>query len=83
MDMILLEVFLKDIHLIPQDQIVQMTLSYNINSAVVISVVVESSRCSSKTLQEGSCPYAPLNEALRYHFNTIASQKIKTIIYCI
>ena len=30
---------------------------YNINSAVVISVVVESSRCSSKTLQNGSCPY--------------------------
>ena len=38
---------------------------YNINSAVVISVVVESSRCSSKTLQKGSCPYAPLDEALR------------------
>ena len=36
------------------------------NSAVVISVVVESSRCSSKTLQEGSCPYAPLDEALGY-----------------
>ena len=39
---------------------------YNINSAVVISVVVESSRCSSKTLQKGSCPYAPLDKALRY-----------------
>ena len=38
---------------------------YNINSAVVISVV-ESSRCSSKTLQKGSCPYAP---ALRYSVN--------------
>ena len=38
---------------------------WNINSAVVISVVVESSRCSSKTLQKGSCPYAPLDEALR------------------
>ena len=43
-----------------------MTLSININSAIVISVVVESSRCSSKTLQKGSCPYAPLDEALRY-----------------
>ena len=39
-----------------------MTIIYNINSAVVISVVVESSRCSSKTLQKGSCPYAPLDE---------------------
>ena len=34
---------------------------YNINSAIVISVVVESSRCSSKTLQKGSCLYAPLS----------------------
>ena len=39
---------------------------YNINSAVVIYAVVESSRCSSKTLQKGSYPYAPLDEALRY-----------------
>ena len=45
---------------------ITMTLSNNINSAVVISVVVESSRCSSKTLQKGSCPYAPLDEPLRY-----------------
>ena len=67
MDMILFEVFLRNIHLIPQDQIVQWHyLNYNINSAVVISVVVESSRCSSKTLKKGSCPYAPLDEALRY-----------------
>ena len=27
---------------------------------------MESSRCSSKTLQKGSCPYALLDEALRY-----------------
>ena len=27
---------------------------------------MESSRCSSKTLKKGSCPYAPLDEALRY-----------------
>ena len=38
---------------------------YNISSAVVISVV-ESTLCSSKTLQKGSRPYAPLDEALRY-----------------
>ena len=44
MDMILFEVFLKNIHLIPQDQI---DIIYNINIAVVISVV-ESIRCSSK-----------------------------------
>ena len=39
---------------------------YDINSAVVISVVVESSRRSPKTLQKGSCPYAPLDDVLRY-----------------
>ena len=68
MDTILFEVFLKNIHLIPRDQIlvVYNDIIYNINSALVISVVVESSRCSSKTLQKGSCPYAPLDEALRY-----------------
>ena len=27
---------------------------------------MESSLCSSKTLQKGSCPYEPLDEALRY-----------------
>ena len=43
------------------------------NSAVIISVVVESSRCSSKTLQKGSCAYAPLDEVLRYYiFNLIS-----------
>ena len=74
----LFKVFLKNIHLIPRDQIVH-DIIYNINSAVVISVVVESSRCSSKTLQKGSCPYAPLDEALRYfctvlhvHYSPIA-----------
>ena len=36
--------------------------------AVVTSVVVESGRCSPKTLQKGSCPYAPLDEALWYPF---------------
>ena len=50
MDMMLFEVFLKNIHLIPQDQIALYDIIYNINSAVVISVVVESSRCSSNTL---------------------------------
>ena len=34
-----------------------MTFIYNINSAIVISVVVESSQCSSKALQKGPCPY--------------------------
>ena len=43
-----------------------MTFIYNKNSAAVISVLVESSRFSSKTLQKGSCPYTPLDEALRY-----------------
>ena len=57
MDMILFEVFLKNIHLIPQDQIVYNNIIYNLNSAVIISAVVESSRCSSKTLKTGSCPF--------------------------
>ena len=43
-----------------------MPLSINMNSVVVVSVVVESGRCSSKALQGGSCPCAPLDEPLRY-----------------
>ena len=42
-----------------------------IYSAVVISVVEESGRCSSKTLQKRSCPYAPLDEVLRYNPRTV------------
>ena len=77
MDMILFEVLLRNIHLIPHDQIVQWHSIYNINSAVVISVVVESGRCSSEVLQEGSCPYAPLDEALRcMYMHKIKQQKI-------
>ena len=51
------------------------------NSAVVISVVVESSRCSSKTLQKGSCPYAPLDEALRYVLKRFFFLFITTIMH--
>ena len=53
MDMILFEVFFEEY---PLDSTRSVDIIYTINSAVVISVVVESSRCSSKTLQEGSCP---------------------------
>ena len=35
-------------------------------NVIVISDLVESSGYSSKTLKKGSCPYAPLDEALRY-----------------
>ena len=63
MDMILFEVFLKSIDLIPQQQILQRHyLDYNV---IVLSDLVESSGYSSKTLQKGSCPYAPLDEALQ------------------
>ena len=31
-----------------------------------VSDLVESSGYSSKTLKKGPCPYAPLDEALRY-----------------
>ena len=81
-DRILFAVFLKNI---PQDQIVQWDyLDYNINtcSAVVISVFVESSRCSSKTLKTGSCPYAPLDEALRYYYNCNYMYILYTCIGC-
>ena len=36
-----------------------------IGNVIVLSDLVESSGYSSKTLQKGSCPYAPLDEALR------------------
>ena len=38
---------------------------YIIDNVIVLSDLVESSRHSSKTLQTGSCPYAPLDEVLR------------------
>ena len=66
MDMILFEVFLKSIDLIPQQQILQHHyLYYNV---IILSDLVESSGYYSKTLQKGSCPYAPLDEALRIIF---------------
>ena len=65
MDMILFEVFLKSIDLIPQQQILQLGTIYNIDNVIVLSDLVESSAYSSKTLQKGSCPYAPLDEVLR------------------
>ena len=65
-DMILFEVFLKSIDLIPQQQILQRHyLYYIIDNVIVLSDLVESSGYSSKTLQKGSCPHAPLDEALR------------------
>ena len=37
-----------------------------LDNVIVLSNLVESSGYSSKTLQKGSCPYAPLDEVLRY-----------------
>ena len=65
MDMIVFEVFLKSIHLIPQQQIYNGTI-YIIENVIVQSDLVESSGYSSKSLKRGSCPYAPLDEALQY-----------------
>ena len=77
MDMILFEVFLKSIDLIPQQYILQRHYLYIIDNVIVLSTtiyiidnvivlsLVESSGYSSKTLQKGSCPYAPLDEVLR------------------
>ena len=39
---------------------------YIIDNVIVLSDLVESSGYSSKTLKKGSCPYATLDEALRY-----------------
>ena len=64
MDTILFKMFLKSIDLIPQQQILQR------HNVIVLSDLVESSGYSSKTLQKGSCPYAPLDEVLRYDKNT-------------
>ena len=36
-----------------------------IDKVIVLSDLVESSEYSSKTLQKGLCPYAPLDEVLR------------------
>ena len=72
MDMILFEVFLKIIELIPQQQILQQHYSFIIiDNVIVLSDLVESSGYSSKTLQKGSCPYAALDEVLRYGAFTI------------
>ena len=49
MDMILLEVFLKSIDLIPQQQIYSGTI-YIIDNVIVLSDLVESTGYSSKTL---------------------------------
>ena len=63
MDMILFKVFFEEYPLDSTRSDSTVTLSIIRIVPVVISIVVESSRCSSKTLQNGSCPYAPLDEA--------------------
>ena len=61
MDMILFEVFLKSIDL---NRYYNGTI-YITDNVIVPSDLVETSGYSSKTLQKGSCPYAPLDEVLR------------------
>ena len=65
MDMILFEVFLKSIDWFHNNRYYNGTI-YIIDNIIVLSDIVESSGYSSKTLQKGSCPYAPLDEVLRY-----------------
>ena len=62
-----------DMILFEEHQLDSTTTYYNgtiyiIDNVIVLLVsdLVESSGYSSKTLQKGSCPYAPLDEALRY-----------------
>ena len=67
MDMTFFEVCLKSIDLIQQQQILQQHYLY-IDNVIVLSDLMESSGYSSKSLKKGSCPYAPLDEVLRYGF---------------
>ena len=75
MDMIIFEVFLKSIDLIPQQNYNGTIYIYKI--VIVLSDLVESSGYSSKTLQKGSCPCAPLDEVLRYA--PLVSKQEKTL----
>ena len=63
MDMILFEVFLKSINF--HNRYYNDTI-YIIYNVIILSDLVESSGYSSKTFQKGSCPYAPLDDALWY-----------------
>ena len=51
---------------------------YIIDNVIVLSDLVESSGYSSKTLQKVPCPYAPLDEVLRY--NPRASRALKRVL---
>ena len=58
---------MKSIDLIPTTTDNNDTI-YIIYNFIVLSDLVESSGYSSKTLQKGPCPYASLDEALRYSY---------------
>ena len=69
MDMILLEVVLKNIHSIPQDQIYN-DIIYFINSAIVIYLLLwnQVDALQKHFKRDHVHIYAPLDEALRYIF---------------
>ena len=64
MDMILFECFLKSITWFHNSRYYNGTI-YIIDNVIVLSDLVKLSRYSSKTLQKGSCPYAPLDKVLQ------------------
>ena len=67
MDMILFEGSVFEEHRLDSTTTdITTALFYIIDNVIVLSDLVESSGYSSKTLQKGSCPYAPLDEVLRY-----------------
>ena len=53
---------------------------YIIYNVIVLSDLVKSSGYSSKTLQKGSCPYATLDEVLRYNICTFMKPSSSTSI---
>ena len=63
MDMILLKCFWRASTWFHHNRYYNVTI-YIIDNVIVLSDLVESSGYSSKTLQKGSCSYAPLDEAL-------------------
>ena len=65
MDMVLLKCFWRASTWLHNNRYYNGTINI-IDNVFVLSDLVESSGYSSKTLQKGSCPYAPLDEVLQY-----------------
>ena len=80
MDMTLFKSVFEEHRLDSTTTYITTALFFIIDNVIVLSDLVESSGYSSKTLQKGSCPYAPLNEALRYITICIFSAKFVVVM---